>query len=489
MKRNVWKKRAVSCLLFLFFICFTYASACAAAPKLSAKKLEIKVGINASLKVANAGKKKVTWKTSDSGIVSIKKKSNTSVILQAGKKTGSATVTVKVAKKTLKCRVEVVNWKFSMTKGTTIAVGGTTAFKFYGVTGKNYSSSNPKVAKVSKKGKVTGLKKGTCYINFDVGRYHYTTQIKVEKKLSPDLTAGTFIFSDGGAYEYVSATAKAGKSAALDIKNSALGCYQIFYFYANGERISSGLSCSSSKPDVLSYFSMDNAIASFFSLKDGKTQLKVKYGGNTYKFTVTVSDRDSAKFSRKREAIYSSLGINSTMPKQYICYLLATWICDHTVYDPKVLDNSTSSAYGYDSTYKDYFRHGAVVCSGYADLFMYLCAGVDIPCRQVDYADGAHRWNQVQIDGIWYNVDTCWMDTAEDGVYSMYYFLVSDSAMKTFSDGRHRDSPKFLCTDTRFDGCLQEQLAQQEQNDLDYSRPWSQYAYLNPWATGSWTKY
>ncbi len=75
------------------------------------------------------------------------------------------------------------------------------------------------------------------------------------------------------------------------------------------------------------------------------------------------------------------------------------------------------------------------VCSGYAKTFKYLCDMVDLECTYVTgKARGSHAWNQVKIDGKWYNVDVTWDDPVETGKafddckYNSYkYFLVSDA--------------------------------------------------------------
>ena len=56
-----------------------------------------------------------------------------------------------------------------------------------------------------------------------------------------------------------------------------------------------------------------------------------------------------------------------------------------------------------------------VVCDGYSEAFQLLMNMAGIPCVHVcaypeDYGEG-HRWNKVQLDGVWYNVDLTWADT------------------------------------------------------------------------------
>ncbi len=79
------------------------------------------------------------------------------------------------------------------------------------------------------------------------------------------------------------------------------------------------------------------------------------------------------------------------------------------------------------------------VCAGYAKTFKLLCELADLECTYVvGTARGYHAWNQVKIDGKWYNVDVTWDDPVnedkvfDDHYYNNYnYFLVSD---EQFSD-------------------------------------------------------
>ena len=101
----------------------------------------------------------------------------------------------------------------------------------------------------------------------------------------------------------------------------------------------------------------------------------------------------------------------------------------------------------YDFTYSNYYveetlRDRRCVCQGYALTFKMMCemAGLDViyvtgkGYTGVDW--GGHAWNQVKIDGKWYNVDVTWDDPASPGkdfnnhvCNSHEYFLISDSTI------------------------------------------------------------
>ena len=97
MKRRIISMFMV--LVMLFSFSGTEATA-AKKPKLNETEITMKKGDTFKLKVTNAGKK-VTWKSSDSTIVSVKDGKLTA------KKKGKATITAKTNGSTLKCKVTV----------------------------------------------------------------------------------------------------------------------------------------------------------------------------------------------------------------------------------------------------------------------------------------------------------------------------------------------------------------------------------------------
>ncbi|MBR2280118.1 MAG: Ig-like domain-containing protein [Ruminococcus sp.] len=92
----------------LFSTTITYY---AASPKLNKKKKTINVGKSFTLKVKNA-KKRITWMTSDNKIAELGKiNSKKHTIRIKGVKSGKATITAKVGKTKLKCKVTVKSEK------------------------------------------------------------------------------------------------------------------------------------------------------------------------------------------------------------------------------------------------------------------------------------------------------------------------------------------------------------------------------------------
>jgi len=103
----------------------------------------------------------------------------------------------------------------------------------------------------------------------------------------------------------------------------------------------------------------------------------------------------------------------------------------------------------YDTTLEKHSTYNAVcertsVCQGYASMLynMMIRAGVD--CRIIGgTADngsgpGAHAWNIVKIDGVWYHVDSTWDDPVSVTPMLRYdYFLLSDGTIESSEYGSH----------------------------------------------------
>lgn len=96
--------------------------------------------------------------------------------------------------------------------------------------------------------------------------------------------------------------------------------------------------------------------------------------------------------------------------------------------------------YGFPENEDDaYTAYGVLVknravCDGYAEAFFLLMSCLDIECDiVVGYADSVlHAWNQVKLDGNWYNVDLTWDDSLPDmgNRVKHTYFNVDDASLR-----------------------------------------------------------
>lgn len=107
----------------------------ASKPKLSVKKVSLRVGDTYQLKVKNAGKKKVKWSSSDKSIVKVSKSGKITA-----KKKGEAIITAKVGSKELQCKVTVTGRLTANKTELVLNPGDTVKVKVQVYPKKKYSS-------------------------------------------------------------------------------------------------------------------------------------------------------------------------------------------------------------------------------------------------------------------------------------------------------------------------------------------------------------
>ena len=113
MKNKNKLKKLIICMLCVICTLVTFTPVNTNATTkvaLSNTKITLKLGNTKVLKLKNA-KGKVTWKTSNANVVSIKKKDATSITLTP-KKQGKVTITATNNKKTYTCKVNVPKLKY-----------------------------------------------------------------------------------------------------------------------------------------------------------------------------------------------------------------------------------------------------------------------------------------------------------------------------------------------------------------------------------------
>ena len=95
------------------------------------------------------------------------------------------------------------------------------------------------------------------------------------------------------------------------------------------------------------------------------------------------------------------------------------WIINNTVFNTSENNQDIRSV----------FLSHESVCNGYASAFQYLCNKAGVECLTVTgYADeDTHAWNEVNIDGMYYWIDTTWSDpVGETDVLNYNYFCLTD---------------------------------------------------------------
>ena len=163
---------------------------------LSAKSLKLKISQKTTaFKVTGMAKGDYikSWKSSDKSIVKVSGKKDGTCTISAQKQTGTATITITFAsgmKKTIKVRVQKSTVRTTAINGVvkkaTLKKGKTLRLKpvLEPITSGEkvtYTSSDTKIAKVSKNGTVTALKPGTVTITVKSGKLTVTCKITVKK--------------------------------------------------------------------------------------------------------------------------------------------------------------------------------------------------------------------------------------------------------------------------------------------------------------------
>lgn len=175
----------------------------------------------------------------------------------------------------------------------------------------------------------------------------------------------------------------------------------------------------------------------------------------SYRYNADTDIVQSLTLNRKDPAIY-----DYDLYEQRMAEILAAtvfegmsqWQTALSIHDYLV----THIRYDETLTHRDAYAAltlGTTVCSGYAELYMYLLHRVGINSRYVSSEAMNHGWNVVQIDGVWYHVDATWDDPTADtfGRCRHHYFLLSDSALADENHNHHSWSTDIVCSDTTMD--------------------------------------
>lgn len=144
----------------------------------------------------------------------------------------------------------------------------------------------------------------------------------------------------------------------------------------------------------------------------------------TYTYTYYTTSDQEAAVDKKLAEVFAQLDVaeDSDYDKVRAVY---DYICAHTVYDH---DNLSDDEYTLKYTAYAALIDEKAVCQGYALLFyrMMLELGVDSRLISGTGNGGAHGWNIVQLDGLYYNADTTW----DAGETEYDYFLKCDENFK-----------------------------------------------------------
>ena len=196
-----------------------------------------------------------------------------------------------------------------------------------------------------------------------------------------------------------------------------------------------------------------------FMGKSGTVLVTAKSGRTTLRYNLVIRPSGyDAGFINLRMQVLSQL-IRPGMSAQEKCLAVAKWLSDYATY-------RVTNA-------KDYslLVTGEGQCYHYARTYDFLMDGTGVPCDYISSSGSpGHAWNQVLIDGAWYNVDVTSFDHTEYAAHPYYYqfFMVSDYR---YPMTQPRFNPYHVCTSTRYDACARGNVR------------------TSPWETGEWANY
>ena len=166
-------------------------------------------------------------------------------------------------------------------------------------------------------------------------------------------------------------------------------------------------------------------------------------------FTVNITYKDAARVMAYMEGKSSSLTaedmalyaeakrvhdslVSADMSEYERVKAFHDYLCETVTYQE--YGDTAHTAYGA-------LVNHAAVCEGYTLAMDLLCYLSGIDCEHIFgfSRNQAHSWVRVNVDGIWYNIDTTWDDQEQGIRYT--YFMVSDATMR--KDHDWKDNPNW----------------------------------------------
>lgn len=173
-------------LIFLFSTINVQASKQSKKPYLSQTNITLVKGLSTKLKVKN-NKRKVHWSTSKKSVATVNSKGKVTA-----KKKGTATITAKIGKLKLKCKVKVE--KPSLSQNYVVLNVNDSFFLNTSIPKQKitWHSSNNAIASISPDGKVTAKSSGETVITAKIGIYILKCKVVVE---SPTISNGYIVLN------------------------------------------------------------------------------------------------------------------------------------------------------------------------------------------------------------------------------------------------------------------------------------------------------
>lgn len=145
-------------------------------------------------------------------------------------------------------------------------------------------------------------------------------------------------------------------------------------------------------------------------------------------YSVQPDNSDPDRLKKAKEKFNKTVDkIIDSAPKNATDYELELYVHNYLV-DCCVYDKEAAAAkelVGHEIDAYGALVEKKAVCEGYSRAFQLLCNRLGIDCIKISgTANGtAHAWNNVKLDGEWYDVDVTWDDTDGDIEFPVYYYF------------------------------------------------------------------
>ncbi|MDE5582680.1 MAG: hypothetical protein K2J08_03100 [Ruminococcus sp.] len=161
-----------------------------------------------------------------------------------------------------------------------------------------------------------------------------------------------------------------------------------------------------------------------------------------------IMRENAEKIAPKREEFEKAVETALADAPQSDDYEKALYIHD---YITKICEYDIGDDYIYCSTAYGCLVDGTANCEGYAKAFGCLASRLGLSSVLVtgktDKGEN-HAWNQVKIDGEWYNLDVTWDETDSEDISRKVYFLCNDETFGNTHIAENAYFKPFSCTAT-----------------------------------------
>ena len=308
------------------------------------------------------------------------------------------------ADETYTVRMDGENPKITMTKGSALKLQVTSGGKNIAASDVKFSFSKKRVAQVTAEGVLNAVKKGKTVLTVIYNDQSVKVNVAVKKNAgSSSETAADSQKSSGGTCKMTSSSGSritTGNIVTLTLNKAAIGREWTWSF--------TGTASGSAR--ILNGQYKKNGKITFTVWPSGGTLDVVGTDptGTTMRCSFTVKQNKTWK---RREGVRNTVlaGLTPGMTTAQKLKYFVEWIADHTEYGHGnyfgVLDGKPGD------------------CISYSAGFKFFCDAIGVETIIVKNAGAkSHYWNQVNLDGVWYNVDAQGYDTSR----SKKWFLSSN---------------------------------------------------------------